>query len=338
MKIDVVYTWVNGADENWKRKKLEYSQNYNTKVSKEAQSDARFMNNDELRYSIRSIFKYAPWINNIYIVTDNQIPDWLDNNCSKIKIIDHREIFKNHDFLPTFNSMAIEANLHHIPNLSEYFIYSNDDVFLGDYCSPEYFFLKDGSPRIFVADLIGRKKKWHLNADVLPPERKNEHQYSIINSRLLLRKIFRKSIYSEIRHGMKACRKSDLFFLEDTFNQQFMLTMSHKFRDKNDIFVYDLISMYSLLKGTGKRTYMTSLSKKSQWLNDLMKRIMKFNFYYIHLSSGVVDRSFPLIERNRPFMFCLNQFYDTPYSNMAKVQPFLEKYFPYPCLAEKSII
>lgn len=335
MKIDVVYTWVNGADENWRLKKQEHSQQYNKKISEVAQSEARFMNNDELRYSLRSIFEYAPWVNNIYIVTDNQIPAWLDNNCPNVKIIDHREIFKNHDFLPTFNSMAIEANLHHIPNLSEYFLYFNDDMFLGDYCRPEYFFSKNGKPNIFVSDIIGIKRKRHLNPKMLKISNRDEHHYSVINCRNLLKATYGKTVHSEIRHGVKACRKSDLTNLENIFQQQLLLTMSHKFRDNTDLVIYYLASMYYLLNGNGRRTYVPSLSLKSHWLNHLIKITMKFYFCYVHLTSRDIEKPFSLIERYRPFMFCLNQNYDSPYENIIKVKPFLERYFPCSCLAEK---
>lgn len=337
MKVDIVYTWVNGADEKWMLKKQKYSQQYNRFYSQRAQSDARFMDNEELRYSIRSVLQFASWINTIYIVTDNQVPEWLDDNYPKVKVVDHKEIFKNHDYLPTFNSMAIEACLHHIPNLSEFFIYSNDDMFLGNYCSPDYFFLKDGRPRIFVTDLIRKKRRWHLNSDLLKPEKKNEHQCSIINSRLLLKRLFNNSVHSSIRHGMKACRKSDMLYLEKIFNKEFLRTMSHKFRDNDDVWVYSLVSMYSLLKGTGKRTYVPSLSRKRQWLNDLMKKTMKFSFSYTNLGEPDIDKRLSLIERNRPFMFCLNQYDTSPNINVLKVRPFLQGYFPQPCSAEKDI-
>jgi hypothetical protein len=334
MKIDVVYTWVNGADENWKRNKLEYSQKYNRHVSKEALSDARFMDNEELRYSIRSLFSYAPWINNIYIVTDNQIPEWLDSNCEKIKVIDHKEIFEDHNFLPTFNSMAIEANLHHIPNLSEYFLYFNDDVFLGDKCLPEYFFLKDGKPRIFVSDILGIMRKRQLNGKML--KKINIHQHTVLNCRKLLLENFGATVYTDIRHGAKACRKSDLFYLEKLFHRQLLNTMSHRFRDNDDVIIYYLASMYNLLNYTGKRTYVPSLSLKSRLLNYFNKKIIKYCFCYVHLGGREIDQYLSLIEKYRPFMFCINQYYDSPEFNIAKVRPFLEKYFPNSSPAEKS--
>lgn len=39
-----------------------------------AMSDNRFRDSEELRYSLRSLVKFAPWIRKIFIVTDNQIP------------------------------------------------------------------------------------------------------------------------------------------------------------------------------------------------------------------------------------------------------------------------
>lgn len=87
------------------------------------------------RYSLRSLEVNAPWIRNIYIVTNGQVPTWLDTSNPRVKIVTHKEIFTEQNALPTFSSPAIELNLHHIPGLSDYFIYFNDDVFLG---SPVY--------------------------------------------------------------------------------------------------------------------------------------------------------------------------------------------------------
>ena len=53
-----------------------------------------------------------------------------------MSVVTHEEIFKDKDALPTFSSPAIELNLHHIEGLSEYFLYFNDDVFLGDAIEP----------------------------------------------------------------------------------------------------------------------------------------------------------------------------------------------------------
>ena len=47
-----------------------------------------------------------------------------------MRVVTHKEIFPNPSHLPTFSSPAIEINFHRIPDLSNRFIYANDDVFL----------------------------------------------------------------------------------------------------------------------------------------------------------------------------------------------------------------
>ena len=102
--------------------------------------------NQELKYSLRSLEKYAPWINKVYIVTNGQIPKWLNLDNPRVKIVTHDQIMPKYA-LPTFNSMAIEANLAHIPDLSEKFLYSNDDTFFGNNATPSFFFSKDGKTK-----------------------------------------------------------------------------------------------------------------------------------------------------------------------------------------------
>jgi len=58
--------------------------------------------NGELRYSLRSVETFAPWVRNIYIVTNGQVPAWLNVNHPRIKIIKHEDIFPNKEDLPTF--------------------------------------------------------------------------------------------------------------------------------------------------------------------------------------------------------------------------------------------
>ena len=86
-----------------------------------AMQSNRYADNDQLRYSIRSLEKFAPWVRQIFIVTNGQIPHWLDLD-SKAIVVEHKDIFDNHDDLPTFSSPAIEANLHKIEGLSDKFL------------------------------------------------------------------------------------------------------------------------------------------------------------------------------------------------------------------------
>lgn len=100
----------------------------------------RFSDKDELKYSLRSVEKYANWFRHIYIVTNGQVPNWLNTSHPQIKIINHKHIYTNQSHLPTFNSASIECHLHRIEGLSKRFIYLNDDFMFGDHVYLEDFY------------------------------------------------------------------------------------------------------------------------------------------------------------------------------------------------------
>ena len=139
--IDAVITWVDGSDQEYK-KKIEKHLTTSTNYKKQ------YLQANEIEYCVKSILKFAPFIRKIFIVTDNQKPSFssLENliASNKVKVVDHKEIFKGYEkYLPTFNIRSIDAVLHRIEDLSEMFVYFNDDVFLVDKICEEDWFVKD---------------------------------------------------------------------------------------------------------------------------------------------------------------------------------------------------
>ena len=180
--IDIVYTWVNGSDpehaaalKRFKESReaavitnnnnnnntlsndtaVSAGNNTNTTAEQGPRSDemsaSRFQDNDELIFSLRSVEKYAPWVRRIWLVTNGQVPSWLDLSNPHITVVTHQEIFPNASHLPTFSSPAIEAHLHRIPGLSSRFIYLNDDVMFGAPVWPDDFHTVSGGQKIFFA-------------------------------------------------------------------------------------------------------------------------------------------------------------------------------------------
>ncbi|XP_037827535.1 N-acetylglucosamine-1-phosphotransferase subunits alpha/beta isoform X2 [Lucilia sericata] len=143
--IDVVYTWVNGSDPAFISSIKKYDPNFDP---------ARFDDKNELKYSLRSVEKFAPWVRNIYIVTNGQIPKWLDLTNERVKIVSHEILAPNSQWLPTFSSAAIETFIHRIPNLSKRFLYLNDDIFLGSELYPEDLYTDSEGVRIYQAWIV----------------------------------------------------------------------------------------------------------------------------------------------------------------------------------------
>ncbi|XP_066525659.1 N-acetylglucosamine-1-phosphotransferase subunits alpha/beta [Hoplias malabaricus] len=113
-------------------------------------SASRFEDNEELRYSLRSVEKHAPWVRHIFIVTNGQIPSWLNLDNPRVTVVTHQEIFQNQSHLPTFSSPAIETHIHHIPGLSQKFIYLNDDVMFGKDVWPDDFFSHSKGQKVYL--------------------------------------------------------------------------------------------------------------------------------------------------------------------------------------------
>ncbi|XP_064634376.1 N-acetylglucosamine-1-phosphotransferase subunits alpha/beta-like [Lineus longissimus] len=110
----------------------------------------RFADNEELRYSLRSIEKNAPWVRHIFIVTNGQIPSWLNLDHPRLTLVTHNDIFVNKSHLPNFASPAIESHLHRIPGLSDKFIYMNDDVMFGKEVWPDDFYTQARGQKIYL--------------------------------------------------------------------------------------------------------------------------------------------------------------------------------------------
>ena len=121
MKIDMVFTYCDGTDPKF----IEEKNRFLKEKDKVNNKPIRYININEIVYSVRSVLKFMPWINMIYIITNKQTPPVELN--PKVKIIDHTEIIPK-KYLPTFNSDVIESFIHNIPELSEIFLYNNDDM------------------------------------------------------------------------------------------------------------------------------------------------------------------------------------------------------------------
>ncbi len=152
--IDAVIAWVDGDDPLLAAKRNSYLKGDSTNISSGAHS-TRFASSNEIRYCLLSILRFAPFVRNIFIVTDGQDPDlygdiqkWFPERLKSIRIVDHKEIFEGfEDYLPTFNSISIGNMIWRIKGLSDNFVYFNDDTFLIRSMKPEEWFV-DGRPVI----------------------------------------------------------------------------------------------------------------------------------------------------------------------------------------------
>ena len=219
--IDLVYLWVDGKDANFIAQKKYWQQQMHVSLTEDT-NNARFVDNEELRYSLRSVAKNAPWIHKIFIVTNGQVPSWLDPTNPKIKLINLNQIMPK-EALPTFNSCAIEFCIHNIPELSEHFLLANDDCFINKPISPSFFFDNKGRP-------IFRLKKVHITNKRLYV---SQYARSLYNSFKLINKKYNKNFeYMEPHNNIDAYTISGCRDCEKAFSKEYNDVIMSKFRNE----------------------------------------------------------------------------------------------------------
>ena len=236
--IDIVYTWVDSNDPEW-RAAFEQSRSAAGLESVGSTHPSRFRSNEELRYSLRSVWLNAGWARRVFIVTSGQKPDWLIED-ERLRLVTHDEIMPT-SALPTFNSHAIEANLHHIEDLSEHFIYMNDDVFLTRPLQPKAFFTANGLIRFTES-----KASIELSSAALGRAEVDE---AAINGRRLIEQEFGKRLRNKLDHAPHPLRRSVLYELEGNFPEVNTTTMN-AFRSSSDLALASGLSQqYAYLTG-----------------------------------------------------------------------------------------
>lgn len=257
--VDAVITWVDGDDKKLKKKKMQYDKDYNDPLMHpEAKSPARYADSNEVWYCIHSIRKFAPWVNKIFIVTDDQQPAWLDCETIEklnIEIVDHSIIFAGfEEYLPTFNSLTIETMLHKIPGLSSNFLYLNDDmcfirpVTINDYIKQEQ--LKFRGEWFWKIKLKQRLAKYLRFSDM----KKNTFVGQGYIGNRNEEKFFKKSKYRLFRlahapYPMNICSCQKLLLEHGNIEEQ----IKYRFKSRDQFNIITLLANDAMLKGYGQQ-------------------------------------------------------------------------------------
>jgi hypothetical protein len=310
--IDMVFSWVDGNDPEFRARRAAAMADH--VVGEGDAADARIRQIDELKYALRSVHAFAPWVRRIFIATDSPVPEWLAPH-PKVTIVRAEDHFTDLSALPVYNSHAVETQLHHIPDLAEHFLYSNDDMFFGRTLSPTKFFSPGGVTKFIEAGT-------RIGLGPNHPERSGFENAARVNRQLLWER-FGKIITRHLEHTAAPLRKSVLVELEREFSQDFARTQASRFRASTDISVTNsLYHYYALMSGravqneSAKVCYVdTTLRSGLAKLPGLLKK-RKFDFFCLN------DGSFPEVaatERER------------------LVGEFLENYFPVPAPWERAV-
>jgi hypothetical protein len=308
--IDAVYMWVDGDDPAWAAERAKY---IGGDAPQHLSGASCYVSRDELKYSLRSLHAFAPFIRNVYIVTAGQTPHWLDTEAPGIRVVDHSEIFADPSVLPVFNSQAIEAQLHRIPGLSDRYLVLNDDTFFRRPVPPTKYFHGNGIALLpFSPAQIGLGTP---RAEEPAPSSAGK------NVRALLEADFGRLITSKFKHVPHPQIREVAEELEERYAEEVRITTASRFRAPDNInFATALHHHYAMFTGRAVPG--------------------AFRLRYIDVTSPDAPGHLAELEADRTTdSFCLNDI-DTNDDNAARVDAlvrgFLDRMFPFPSPYEKS--
>lgn len=302
MDIDLVYLWVDGNDPKWIAKR---NATVGTPDGGGKHCEGRYANHDELKYSLRSAEKYAPWIRKIFIVTDGQTPAWLETSNPRVQIVDHKEILPA-ESLPCFNSVVIEHFLSKIPGLAEHFLYANDDMLFNRPVLPSDFFAEDGLPIVRFNRRPLRKFTLWLKEKVLRKKLSN-YLLTIHNSALAVQRHYGKYIGHKTHHNIDAYLRSDYEQTRQEFADELAPTLANHVRADNDIQRH-IYTYAAIMRGRAHQTFVNQRTS------------MRF-----HIDNPDHYKKF---ERLRPMLFCMNDSQFATEADRERSAAFLASLFP----------
>ncbi|MFF1254100.1 stealth family protein [Pseudarthrobacter sp. NPDC058329] len=301
--VDLVFSWVDGSSPEYIAARR--AQQKDVVLGEGDDHEARFRQIDELKYALRSVYLFAPWIRRIFIATDSPAPAWLADHPA-VTIVRSEEFFSDPSVLPTHNSQAVECQLHNIEGLSEHFLYSNDDMFFGRPVSPDLFFTPGGITKFIEAET-------RIGLGENAAERSGFENAARVNRKLLWNR-FGRITTRHLEHTAAPLRRSVVSRMEREFPEEFRKTAASRFRAADNISVTNsFYHYYALLTGRA----VTQTSAKVRYVDTTMR-------------TGLNYLPKLLSKRNMDF-FCLNDgsFPEVHADERAElVTDFLEKYFP----------
>lgn len=287
--IDVVYTWVDGTWPGYLDEMQTFA-DHPIDLNPERFRDAY----DSLKYAIRSLLTYLPWVGTIHIVTARpQVPAWLHIEHPRIRIVHHDQIIPER-YRPTYNSNVIESFLHNVPDLSEHFIYLCDDFLFANTMELSDFW-RDGRYTVFNT-LFGENLKFRVRTI------KN----NIIG-------------YGFIEHGPHFAKRAFWSAMLDILPDDVETTRRNRFRRGSDLETYKLY-----------RRYMLSCQRTISRPIPIWQLARIAFFHKIENDFAKTARGLDRIQKRRPKFYALNDdMKDNPDPRVVTlVQKFLAEMYP----------
>lgn len=250
--VDAVVTWVDGENPAHRAKLNAYLESIGHRPR--IAHPNRYRETGEFAYCIASLLRFAPWLQRIHIVADNQQPEFMPllqtlGLGERVTLVDHRVLFRGHErALPTFNIRSIKSMFWNIPGLAEQFLFLNDDFMLLRHIEPDDFF-REGR-----AVLTGRwmpqqpdviLDEWLHRSRYRPEQRPGNHRAQAKAARLAGYRLR----YFKVPHKPHALLKSLMTDFMSEHPQLLAHNISFPLRDESQFLADALVNHLALRQG-----------------------------------------------------------------------------------------
>ena len=277
---------------------------------------ARYREFGELKYSLESAAIHMPWLNKIYVITNGQKPPASVLSMPKVVHCTHHDFFRNKEHLPTFSSSAIGINAAFIPGLSEQYLLTNDDVFIGRPLSR--------------ASILGSGRGVHLFAhEDLDSfhDRRNIWRARVDTTEKILCSRFGAQNRKLFAHTPQLFSKSGMTEIWDKYEGEMTRASAGRFPSPDHV-LSRLLFLYEFLYSEyGCRDFSEIVSLSGQNI----RKVRRSDHWHVSLTKtgGAWEQRLRQIEEERPNFFCLNdQIAMNQYAEVtATVRAFLDRYY-----------
>jgi len=304
--IDVVYTWVDDSFPGYLDSRDRYAQSGHDRNPNRTRDNV-----DVLKYSLRSLQRFVPWVRNVYLFSCRpQVPAWLDPTAPGLHVIHHDEVF-DPVFLPTFNSFAIVSYLHRLPGLSSRFIYIEDDMLFGAPVTVADFIGDDG--RVLFYPHLGYATG-AAHRDEPDPSPWSAAQAWCSH---LLDERYGEQRRRSVNHLPLLMDREVLAEMEMRWPEDYLRTRTARFRAPHQAVPEYLYPWVMVNEGRGRLVSLATSYRRT--LYHPMENILPWAWY------GTLN-----IRLRRPRFFTLNDnFDDSPHPGVVRwMRGFLERFYP----------
>jgi hypothetical protein len=225
MDIDLVVFWEDYTDIDYIRLNSVYQRNKDS-GQQDLYGNRVFKDREILRYFLRSVEKHLKFIRNIFIITNYELPSWINFCNSRIKPLSYRTIIP-FNVLPIFNYSVIERFVVNIPNLAERFLYVSENAFFVKDIKRSFFFNEKGYPYIRFKSFFPFQK-----------ELEDKENIAIKNAIELSQKYLGKKPQFFKHCNIEAFYKPDIIKCLEKIDKEIKNTIYNKFPTEDDVSRY----------------------------------------------------------------------------------------------------